>query len=86
MSFRTAGSDDDAPIGSRAGGIEMDWSKLKQGGCPRCGDELVHFSHLDLWKCTCGFKIGSDRAREIASDRQYSDGFRIGNYDDESPF
>lgn len=86
MSFKTAGNDDDAPLGSRPTGIELDWSKLEQGGCPRCGDELVHFAHVDLWKCTCGFKISAARAREIVSDRQYARGFRYGNYDQETPF
>jgi len=87
MSFKVAGDSSDAPIGSGSGGIEMDWSLLKQGGCPKCGAELVHFHHIDLWKCICGFKITSARAREVVdSMMQHGRGFSFGNYDQESPF
>lgn len=86
MSFKVAGGANDAPRGSDASGIDFDWSLLKQGGCPKCGDELVHFTHVDLWKCVCGFKISSARAREITADRNHGRGFNYGNYDQESPF
>ena len=86
MSFKEAGKSDDAPLGSHETGIELDWDLLSQGGCPKCGAELVQFHHVDLWKCVCGFKISTSRAREIVDSRQYGRGFRYGNYDEEPPF
>lgn len=93
MAFQEAGSpapDDPSSTGAASRGLAFDWSLLKQDGCPRCGDELVEFPHIELWKCTCGFKIRTVRKNEIAAESGHYGarrcGFSLGLYDQESPF
>lgn len=70
-------------------GLPLEWSRLEDGACPKCGDELVDFNNVLLKKCLCGFKISYDRFEKIVSSRMnegFNGGYRFGNYDDEPPF
>lgn len=69
-------------------GIKLDWSQLSILCCPVCRDELVLFEHIDMYKCRCGFKINTSNLEKMSdlSGRNFSRGFCIGNYYDETPF
>lgn len=68
------------------------WDRLEDEECPACGGALVLFTNVSLYKCPCGFKIGTRKLEEIVNkidERLYegrSSGFAMGNYDDEPPF
>lgn len=89
MAFKTAGDEQNGPSGNSNGFV---WRNLNEGCCPSCGEELVDFKHLNLYKCRCGFKIGYERMRQMLDnlsdeeDSFPSSGFAIGSYDDEEPF
>ncbi len=69
-------------------GIKLDWHQLSILCCPICRDDLVLFDHVDLYKCRCGFKINTSKAGEMSmpGEKNFSRGFLIGNYHDETPF
>lgn len=89
MAFKTAGDGQNDP---QSGRETAKWSNLLEGCCPQCGEELVDFKHINLYKCRCGFKIGYERMRQLLDnlsdeeDSFPSSGFAIGSYDDEEPF
>jgi len=92
MAFKTAGEDPEQYNGDGTG-LALCWANLRDGCCPRCCEELISFDHLDLFKCTCGFKIRKDRMNEILDSMDEDDegdsigrGFMFGNYHDEPPF
>lgn len=80
MAFQEAG--DRQNLKQEAGGLNLNWENLRINSCPICCDDLVLFEHVDLLKCRCGFKISTNR---IYSEN-FSSGFYIGNYEDETPF
>lgn len=87
MAFKTAGDSSGVPENSGQG-LPLSWNNLRDGCCPKCGDELVSFDHLDLFKCVCGFKITAKRMNEILNaqeDRVYN-GFGVSPYDWDNPF
>lgn len=91
MAFQEAGSPaTDDPSYTQPGlpGLAYDWQALKFDLCPRSGGELVEFEHIDLFKCTCGFKIPGNllRAMRVTGFSVLARGYRLGNYYDESPF
>lgn len=63
-------------------GLVLDWDQFSILCCPICNEELVMFDHLDMYKCRCGFKINIARIGK----KNFSRGFYIGNYTDETPF
>lgn len=74
-------------------GLPLHWYNLKEGCCPKCGDVLISFDHLDLFKCTCGFKISRTRMEQILSDMEeqgdedsFYNGFLLSPYDSDAPF
>lgn len=84
--FKEAGDNSE---NTRSGGLPKMWHRLEDNECPACGDELELFTHLDLWKCPCGFKISDVRKREIQDsrdERMYGRGFGCGNWHDDTPF
>lgn len=68
------------------------WSNLCENGCPACGEELVEFEHLNLFKCACGFKISTYKKENLVEDIELGKtygtgrGFLLGNYQDDEPF
>lgn len=91
MAFKESGSSeasDPSPALAGIYGLTYDWELLRFNQCPRCESDLVEFEHIDLLKCTCGFKITGAlvRAMRITGFVALSRGFRIGNYDHETPF
>lgn len=39
-------------------GLPTLWDRLDSDECPRCGNDLEEFPHVDRWTCyTCGIKI-----------------------------
>lgn len=82
MAFEETGSEQEY---NDSGGLPKRWDALDGDCCPKCLDPLVYFEHIELWKCTCGFKISNKRKREIVKIMR-SGTFGYGNYDDESPF
>ena len=102
MAFSEAGAGTESTRSKGAHGLPMAWGNLDGDRCPRCGGDLVYFENVDLWKCPsylngseeCGFKIGSARANEIVQSirdggetvRGYSDGYALGDYQQEPPF
>ena len=92
MTFKTAGEAPQEYNGDGTG-LPMKWYNLHEGACPKCGDMLISFEHLDLFKCTCGFKISASRMREILDSMDEDDGggsiargYMFGDYQDEPPF
>lgn len=90
MSFQTAGKGEGGHEKSEKASF-LTWENLKEGFCPKCGDDLKDFSHLELWKCFCGFKISYFRMKEILDkmdgDEDYFwNGFGYSAYDWEPPF
>lgn len=100
MTFKTAGDDDRfKPAGGDpqnsalpdSAGLPLRWKNLREGGCPKCGDELIEFKHIRMMKCTCGFKISEHRMSEILNkmdddDDFHGQGFGFSNYHDDPPF
>ncbi len=90
MAFETAGQDNNK---EKYSGIPFSWDNLEHKCCPRCGDELVAFDHLKLWKCFCGFNISYHKRDEIVANMLgqgdvygFSNGYGFGNYQDHPPF
>lgn len=89
MAFKAAGDGQNDPSDDSLGFV---WANLLVGCCPHCGEDLVDFKHINLYKCRCGFKIGYERMRQMLDnlggeeDSFPPSGFAIGEYDDESPF
>jgi ribosomal protein S27AE len=71
-------------------GLPKDWDNLLSDECPLCGDELVEFEHIRMWKCGCGFKISTYKKEQITKsiedEEWYGNSFMYGNWHDESPF
>lgn len=68
----------------------MNWSKLKENKCPKCGHDLIvglEQTTGGLILCTCGFKISPKRMREIVTQQVTKSIDREGHYrpEDEVP-
>lgn len=67
-------------------GLPLSWHALEEDCCPKCLDPMAYFEDIDLWKCTCGFKISDTRKREIEAGTTGVRSFSLGDYHDEPPF
>lgn len=67
-------------------GLPLAWYALEGDCCPRCLLPMALFEDIQLWKCTCGFKIGDERKNDIESGTSGRSSFGLGNYEDEPPF
>lgn len=70
------------------------WFALLGQRCPFCEHDLVLFSHLSAYKCTCGFRISEYKYAEYSAllsnfqiaSQGFSNGFCFIPYDAEPPF
>jgi hypothetical protein len=101
--FKEAGANDSIKQGPEgpglplAAGLPMIWSNLSDDCCPKCGEALRAFEHLNLYKCPCGFKISSYKLEHIKLDLENQEderrqnpgavsGWGYSGYYDDPPF
>lgn len=50
----------------------MNWSNLKNGLCPKCGEKLVMGIFDEIYPCSkCDFRIWSEKWKELATPKMY---------------
>jgi len=90
MAFQTAG--EDRQESEEGSGLPKRWENLTDKCCPACSEPLIEFEHLNLWKCTCGFKIGAYKLDQIVADLERGEefggsrGYGFSEYQDDQPF
>lgn len=85
--FKKAGG---AEQGFASDGLPSHWSNLKDGKCPKCGEMLEEFRHVQKLKCKCGFSISEYRASELLKEMEQGEvkysSFTYAEYDEDPPF